>query len=195
MKRAAQVIRDTVTMDQILDLYGYKAKHGFMCCPFHGEKEPSLRIYKKTGGWHCFGCGKGGSVIDFVMEQEGCTFRDAVWAIDGALGLGLYDPHENAFDARQEKRLQECMDAFRDAADAWLDAQIRVIECRQLINYHKLKEIEDLKAERPEEMTAADYMFLLTWKEEDQYDSYLIDKIQEQKEAVAAWRRKARRAK
>ena len=66
---AAQVIRDSVTMDQILSLYGYRPKHGFICCPFHGEKAPSLKIYKDTGGWHCYGCERGGSVIDFVMEH------------------------------------------------------------------------------------------------------------------------------
>ena len=72
IKHAAQVIRDTVTMDQILDLYGYQPKHGFMVCPFHGDHDASLKVYKETRGWHCFGCGKGGSVIDFVMEHEGC---------------------------------------------------------------------------------------------------------------------------
>ena len=89
LKGAAQEIRDTVTMDQILGLYGYTPRHGFIVCPFHGDKDASLKIYKGTGGWHCFGCGKGGSVIDFVMEHEGCDFRTAVEAIDHALGLRL----------------------------------------------------------------------------------------------------------
>ena len=55
IKMAGQVIRDSVTMDTVLSLYGYRVKHGFMCCPFHGEKAPSLKVYQKTGGWHCFG--------------------------------------------------------------------------------------------------------------------------------------------
>ena len=38
IKMAGQVIRDSVTMDTVLSLYGYRAKHGFMCCPFHCEK-------------------------------------------------------------------------------------------------------------------------------------------------------------
>ena len=69
IKTAGQVIRDSVTMDTVLSLYGYRVKHGFMCCPFHGEKEPSLKVYQKTGGWHCFGCGRGGSVIDLYYNK------------------------------------------------------------------------------------------------------------------------------
>ena len=52
IKQAAQAIRDTVTMDQILQLYGYTTKRGFMRCPFHGEKTASLKVYRGTGGWH-----------------------------------------------------------------------------------------------------------------------------------------------
>ena len=39
LRSAAQTIRDTVTMYQVLDLYGYKTKHGFMICPFHGDRD------------------------------------------------------------------------------------------------------------------------------------------------------------
>ena len=57
----------------------------------------------------------------------------------------------------------------------------------------KLKQLEELQYECAEKLTADDYTFLLTWKEESQYDDYRIDKINEFKEEVAAWRRKARR--
>ena len=46
IKEAAQVIRDSVTMEQILSLYGYKTKRGFMKCPFHDEKTASLKVYE-----------------------------------------------------------------------------------------------------------------------------------------------------
>lgn len=43
------------------------------CCPFHGEKTPSFRLYSKSGAWkfHCFGCGIHGDVVDFVRERYG----------------------------------------------------------------------------------------------------------------------------
>lgn len=48
------------------------------CCPFHGEKTPSFMVTPSMGIWHCFGCGKGGNVIGFLMEHENLTFPEAV---------------------------------------------------------------------------------------------------------------------
>ena len=194
MKQAGQVIRDQVTMDEILQIYGYRTKKGFMCCPFHGEKEPSLKVYKNTGGWHCFGCGKGGSVIDFVMEHEGCSFPTAVRAIDQHLRLGLMDPHEDPIESRQRKRIQYFLDGFCEAAYAYCDALIRIEEAGLIRGMKKLKKLEELQYGQAEKLTADDYTFLMTWKEESEYAEYRIEKINEFKEEVAAWRRKARRA-
>ena len=182
-------------MDQILQIYGYQTKKGFMCCPFHGEKAPSLKVYKETGGWHCFGCERGGSVIDFVMEHEQCNFHTAVRAIDGALGLKLMDRHEDPDDARKQKRIQKRLDDFVDAVYGYCDLLILITRQQQDRNYKKLKRLEELQYGHAEQLTADDYTFLLTWKENDQYDNYTIEKVEEFKEEVAAWRRKARRAK
>lgn len=190
---AAQVIRDSVTMEQIISLYGYKQKHGFICCPFHGEKAPSLKIYKDTGGWHCYGCERGGSVIDFVMEHESCNFPTAVRAIDGALHLGLLNPFEYPEDARRQQRIQKTLDDFVNAVYAYCDALIKHHEHKLDKDYKHMKDLEELQYGHAEKLSADDYTFLLTWKEESQYTEYLIEKINEFKEEVAAWRRKARR--
>ena len=194
IKQAAQVIRDQVTMEQILGLYGYTTKKGFMCCPFHGEKEPSLKVYKDTGGGHCFGCERGGSVIDFVMEHEGCAFPVAVRAIDQALKLGLTDVHEDPGDARVWQRIQHALDNFCEAVYAYCDMLIKIAEMCRERDYKKLKKLEELQYGHAEQLTADDYTFLLTWKENDQFTEYQVEKINEFKEEVAAWRRRARRA-
>ena len=190
---AAQTIRDSVTMDQIVGLYGYKPKHGFICCPFHGEKAPSLKLYRETGGWHCYGCERGGSVIDFVMEHENCNFPTAVRAIDGALHLGLLNPFEYPEDARRQQRLQKALDEFVQAVYEYCDMLIKGNEQKLEKDYKHMKELEEKQYGNAEQLTADDYTFLLTWKEESQYKEYMIDKINEFKEEVAAWRRKARR--
>jgi hypothetical protein len=46
-------------------------------CPFHEEDTASLIVTPAKNLWHCLGCGKGGSVIDFVMAHEGLSFRHA----------------------------------------------------------------------------------------------------------------------
>ena len=196
IRMAAQTIRDSVSMDQILDLYGYKTRHGFMCCPFHGEKEPSLKVYDRTGGWHCFGCGKGGSVIDFVMEHESCDFKTAVIAIDKALGLDLADPTENPLEARREMRIQRWLDDFCQAVYAYCDALDNKIECDRKRALQKMQNIDDKRrAGRIMEITAAEWCDFLCWNDNDQYMEYQQEKIQKFKEEVAAWRRSQRRKK
>ena len=48
------------------------------CCPFHHEKTPSFSVNEEKQFYHCFGCGKGGDVISFVMEYHKLDFREAV---------------------------------------------------------------------------------------------------------------------
>ena len=193
-RQAAQEIRDTVDMDTIVGLYGYRPKRGVMPCPFHGEKNPSLRIYPNRGGWHCFGCGRGGSVIDFVQEHEGCSFRVAVRAIDNALKLGLFDDHEDAEKAQNERRIQEWLDDFVASINAYCDAVIRTIDGRQRMRMDMVRVLEEKAWNDRQSVTADEWMMILTWSDEDQYDEYRKSRAEEFKEEVAAWRRRRRRA-
>lgn len=60
-------------------------------CPFHGgnngDKNPSLTIYKETNSWYCFGCTKGGSPIDLVMQSCGLRFKDAARLMSKDFGI------------------------------------------------------------------------------------------------------------
>lgn len=51
---------------------------GFMCCPFHGEKTPSMKLYKNNNTAHCFGCGKHVDTIAAIMQLQGIDFISAV---------------------------------------------------------------------------------------------------------------------
>ena len=192
-RQAAQTVRDTVGMDQVLGLYGYRAnRQGMMPCPFHGERHPSLKVYPKTGGWHCFGCGRGGSVIDFVREQEGCDFRTAVRALDRAFGMGLFDGTENPMDAEAERRRQKWLDEFVEAVGGILDMLTEGIERKQKINLIMVKLLEEKRELEPEKMTAEEMNLISAWRDEDDYSEYRKEKIREFREEVAAWRRKHR---
>ena len=84
-----QIIKDRLTMCEVLERYGYEPnKKGFMCCPFHLEKTPSMRIYDKD--YHCFGCGEHGDVITFVQKLFNLSFQEALKKIDVDFVLNLY---------------------------------------------------------------------------------------------------------
>ena len=105
MDKAAE-IKQAVTMRQVLDRYGYDVNRaGFMRCPFHsGDHTASLKIYQGDRGWHCFGCQKGGSVIDFVMEHDGVSFHAACKTLDSMFSLGLC--HELSFSEYRKAEVQ-----------------------------------------------------------------------------------------
>lgn len=58
-------------------------------CPWHNDKHPSLTLYERTGEnrCHCFSCGKGGSVIDYVMQHESWDFKEACRWLSANYGI------------------------------------------------------------------------------------------------------------
>lgn len=89
---AAYEIKSVLSMPEVAEMYGFQPNHASnIACPFHGtDKTPSLKLYKEPGrGWHCFGCGQGGSVIDFVMLLFNLDFKTAIAQIDRDFGLGI----------------------------------------------------------------------------------------------------------
>lgn len=106
----AQSIRERVTMRDVLNTYGIEtARNGFLHCPFHPEDHtPSLKVYPDGRGWHCFGCGRGGSVIDFVMSLFSLPFSAALIRMDHDFGLGLIGaPSKAAQDSALDQRRKE----------------------------------------------------------------------------------------
>ena len=57
------------------------------CCPFHNEKTPSFVVSPSKNICHCFGCGKGGNTINFIMEVEHCSFTEACKKLGAAYNI------------------------------------------------------------------------------------------------------------
>ena len=86
----ASEIKSRLTTKEVFLHYGFEPNRmGEICCPFHSEKTPSLKIYDGDRGWTCFGCHKGGDAINFVREYFGLTFTDAISKINADFSLGL----------------------------------------------------------------------------------------------------------
>jgi len=75
------------------------------CCPFHNEKTSSFHVVPARQFFKCFGCGKGGNVINFVMEIEGCPFPEAVKIVADKCGVQVPAAEDSqAFEERDRQR-------------------------------------------------------------------------------------------
>ena len=77
----------------------------FGLCPFHGEKTASFSVAPDKGIYYCFGCHKGGGVINFQMEVEGMSYPDAVRALAKRVGMTVPEDEEYQSRYKQQERL------------------------------------------------------------------------------------------
>ena len=115
-----QFIDDLVARSDIADVvssYVHLTKKGnnlWGLCPFHNEKTPSFSVSPDKQIYHCFGCGKGGGVISFVMEMENLPFLDAVKLLAKRAGLEVPEAGENeAYRKKRSRLLELSKDAAR----------------------------------------------------------------------------------
>jgi DNA primase len=154
-------IKAEVSLVRLAEGQGYQlhkqGKDVALCCPFHEDKTPSCIITPKSNLFNCFGCGAGGSVIDWVMKTQGVSFRHAVELLKNDIGavtssLAAESPikkttvpklaapvSSNADDA---KLLREVVDYYHETllqspeAIAYLES--RGLNDPELINHFKL---------------------------------------------------------
>ena len=126
MNNLSQEIRQRVSLSDVLSRYGFQPdRRGYINCPFHpGDRDASLRVYKDNT-WHCFGCHKYGSVIDFVMEMEHMDFRQACLHLDRMYDLRLM---ADQMDERQRRAAQKLATQREKAKE---EAKFREIQRRQ----------------------------------------------------------------
>ena len=74
-------------------------------CPFHNEKTPSFSVSQEKQIYHCFGCGKGGGVISFIMAIENLPFVEAVRLLAQRAGMEVPETGENEGYRRRKERL------------------------------------------------------------------------------------------
>ena len=88
------------------------------CCPFHNEKTPSFHVLQDKQFYHCFGCKKGGGVINFIMEIENLSYPDAIRFLAKRVNIEVPEDRESADADRLRKRL---LNLNRDAARWYYD--------------------------------------------------------------------------
>lgn len=70
-------------------------------CPFHNEKTPSFNVSQTKGIYKCFGCGKGGSSVNFIMEHEHLSYADALRWLANKYNIEIREKEENPEDVKE----------------------------------------------------------------------------------------------
>ena len=152
-------IKQEVSLLRLVESQGYKiqkqGKDYVVHCPFHDDKTPSCVISPKTNLFHCFGCGAGGSVIDWVMKTQGVGFRHAVEILregNPSVLAATTKPIKQATtrkleapittDVEDQQALQKIIDYYhqtlKQSPEALAYLQQRGLDDPELINYFKL---------------------------------------------------------
>src|SRR5213082_2268974 len=101
------------------------------CCPFHNEKTPSFWVSPDKQFYHCFGCGKHGTVLGFLMEHDRMAFPEAVEEL--ATRLGLQVPHEGGVDASARRADEPLFELMARVARFYAEALAREARARDYL--------------------------------------------------------------
>jgi len=107
-KHTTDKVKDRMDIEEVISDYvplKRKGQNLWACCPFHGEKTPSFSVSPAKQIYKCFGCGKAGDPIQFVMDIEGLGFQEAVRHLAGKYGIEVEE--EEAQTPEQEQAQSE----------------------------------------------------------------------------------------
>ena len=123
-------IKQNYSMRQVLDRYGLVPNRaGFICCPFHQEKTPSMKIYKDS--FYCFGCGENGDIFSFVEKMDDLTFKEAYLSLGGE-----YKRETNKFSAM--RKIQKAKMQQKRKAEKQARIKARIKDLSLFIEFYKL---------------------------------------------------------
>ena len=139
LKRQADIVRVVQDYVQLKK----KGANWMACCPFHKEKTPSFSVSPAKEIFYCFGCHKGGSVFNFVMEMERVSFPEAIKLVAEKSGVPLPKLIDDSrFEARRNEA--DAVIELNKWALEWWEQQLESSgEARIARNYLKRREITD----------------------------------------------------
>ncbi len=133
----ASFIDELVARNPIEDVVGQyvnlrrSGANMFGLCPFHGEKTASFSVAPDKGIYYCFGCHKGGGVINFQMEVEGLSYPDAVRALAKRAGMAV--PEDEQYENRYHQ--QERLWALHKEAARYFHSQLYAPVGKMALDY------------------------------------------------------------
>ena len=109
------VVNDFVTLKR-------RGANYIACCPFHNEKTPSFSVSPSKGIFKCFGCGKAGNVVNFIMEHEQLGYVDALKFLGKKYGIEVADREESAQEVENRLKSESLMIVSQYAQDYYTNS-------------------------------------------------------------------------
>ena len=150
-QETVNLILDTAQIVDVVSDYVTLKRRGanfVACCPFHNEKTPSFYVSPSKGIYKCFGCGKAGTAVGFVMEQEHCSYVEALRYLARKYHIEIVEEQESAEDIARRQRGESLL-LVSDFARKFFSDQLKAGEGRNVgYAYYRSRGIEDATIEK-----------------------------------------------
>lgn len=150
-QETVNLILDTAQIADVVSDYVTLKRRGanfVACCPFHNEKTPSFYVSPSKGIYKCFGCGKAGTAVGFVMEQEHCSYVEALRYLARKYHIEIVEEEESAEEIARRQRSESLL-LVSEFARKFFSEQLQGGEGRAVgYQYYRSRGIEDATIER-----------------------------------------------
>ena len=150
-KETVDLILDTARIEEVVGDFVTLKRRGanyVACCPFHNEKTPSFNVNPARGIYKCFGCGKAGSAVGFVMEYEHMTYPEALRYLAQKYHIEVKEEEETAEQIAARQRSESLMAVSEFARKFFLE-QLQTPEGHAVgLGYYRKRGIEDVTIEQ-----------------------------------------------
>ena len=144
-----ETVNQILDAAQIVDVVGdfvtlkRRGANFVACCPFHNEKTPSFYVSPSKGIYKCFGCGKSGTAVGFIMEHENLTYVEALKYLARKYGIEVKEKEESADEIAARQRSESLL-LVSEAAGKFFADSLSTEEGRTIgLAYFKSRGLEE----------------------------------------------------
>lgn len=145
-QETVSLILDTAKIEDVVGDYVTLKRRGanyVACCPFHNEKTPSFYVSPSKGIYKCFGCGKSGTAVGFVMEEEHCSYIEALRYLAKKYHIEIQEEDESAEEIARRQRSESLL-LVSEFAEKFFISQLDTDEGRAVGRaYFRKRGLED----------------------------------------------------
>lgn len=145
-QETVSLILDTAKIEDVVGDYVTLKRRGanyVACCPFHNEKTPSFYVSPSKGIYKCFGCGKSGTAVGFVMEEEHCSYVEALRYLAKKYHIEIQEEEESAEEIARRQHSESLL-LVSEFAEKFFVSQLDTDEGRAVGRaYFRTRGLED----------------------------------------------------